>query len=39
MTRHGTFTWRRDSSYGWVLRSVRLDQEDVRRSGIGLRSG
>ena len=35
--RHGTFTWRRDRADGWVLRRVELDDEEVRRAGIGLR--
>jgi len=35
--RHGTFTWRRDRADGWVLRRVVLDDEEVRRAGIGLR--
>ena len=35
--RHGTFTWRRDGANGWVLRRVALDDEEIRRAGIGLR--
>jgi hypothetical protein len=35
--RHGTFTWRRDRADGWVLRRVNLDDEEVRRAGVGVR--
>jgi len=35
--RHGTFTWRRDRADGWVLRRVDLDDEEMRRAGVGLR--
>jgi hypothetical protein len=35
--RHGTFTWRRDRADGWVLRRVDLDDEEVRRAGVGVR--
>jgi len=35
--RHGTFTWRRDQADGWVLRRVDLDDEEMRRAGVGLR--
>jgi hypothetical protein len=36
VTRHGRYTWRRDTEAAWVLRHVLLDQEQVRRDGVGL---